>query len=126
MSNLLKMRRTAPRALLRLSNLFGGQRRGRGCAAVGEHCKNMVRRLESTMSDDAARQRIQTLADESGRSLAYLSGVIGRNASYLQQYLKRGSPRVLPEMDRRLLAAYFDVDETELGAPERYRVSAAA
>lgn len=77
------------------------------------------------MSDDPARIRIQTLADESGRSLAYLSGVIGRNASYLQQYLKRGSPRVLPEMDRRLLAAYFDVDETEIGAPERYRVSAA-
>lgn len=77
------------------------------------------------MSDDSARIRIQTLADESGRSLAYLSGVIGRNASYLQQYLKRGSPRVLPEEDRRLLAAYFEVDETEIDAPERYRVSAA-
>ena len=78
------------------------------------------------MSDDPARQRIQTLADESGRSLAYLSGVIGRNAAYLQQYLRRGTPRVLPEMDRRLLAAYFDVDETELGAPDRYRARAAA
>lgn len=78
------------------------------------------------MSDDPARQRIQTLADESGRSLAYLSGVIGRNAAYLQQYLRQGTPSVLPEMDRRLLAAYFDVDETELGAPDRYRARVAA
>lgn len=78
------------------------------------------------MSDDPARQRIQALADESGRSLAYLSGVIGRNAVYLQQYLRQGTPRVLPEMERRLLAAYFDVDKTELSAPDRYRAQAAA
>jgi hypothetical protein len=71
------------------------------------------------MPDDPARLRIQMLADESGRSLAYLSGLIGRNSAYLHQYLHRGTPNVLPALDCRLLTAYFDVDAVDLGAPDR-------
>lgn len=51
-----------------------------------------------------------------GESLAALSRLINRNAAYLQQFVMRGSPRVLAEADRRVLAAYLDVDETLLGA----------
>lgn len=71
------------------------------------------------MPDDPARQRMQTLAAESGRSLAYLSGLIGRNAAYLHQYLHRGTPNVLPALKCRLVAAYFDLDPVDLGAADR-------
>lgn len=54
---------------------------------------------------------------EQGASFAELSRVIGRNAAYLQQYVKRGSPRALAEQDRARLAAYFGVDEARLGGP---------
>ncbi len=43
--------------------------------------------------------------------------MLGRNAAYLQQYVRRGSPRVLSERDRRLLSDYLGVSETALGAP---------
>ena len=74
---------------------------------------------ESVRSDQAAsaRARLVELAGTSRTSLAALSGMIGRNPSYLQQYVKKGSPRRLEEKDRRTLAEFFDVAETELGAP---------
>jgi phage repressor protein C with HTH and peptisase S24 domain len=43
--------------------------------------------------------------------------LIGRNAAYVQQYVKRGTPRRLGEQDRRILARYFDVPEELLGGP---------
>ena len=63
------------------------------------------------------RTALTTLADEAGDSLAALSRLLRRNPAYLQQYVKRGSPRILPEAERRLLADYFGVDESVLGAP---------
>ena len=65
-----------------------------------------------------ARETLNALAQERGVSLAGLSRMIGRNASYLQQYITKGSPRKLEEEDRRKLAQFFEVPETELGAPE--------
>ncbi len=50
-----------------------------------------------------------------GASHAALSRMLRRNAAYLQQYLRRGTPRDLAERDRALLAAYFRVDASELG-----------
>ncbi len=64
------------------------------------------------------RSRLLQLADERGVSLAGLSALIERNSSYLQQYVRKGSPRKLEENDRRKLAAFFGVAESELGAPE--------
>lgn len=52
-----------------------------------------------------------------GLSLATLSGAIRRNPAYLQQYVARGSPRLLAEGDRRILAAMLDVSEVALGGP---------
>lgn len=58
---------------------------------------------------------LATLAQGGGHSLAALSRLIGRNAAYLQQFVTRGSPRVLAEADRRLLAAYLGIAESTLG-----------
>ena len=48
---------------------------------------------------------------------AELERLIGRNAAYVQQYIKRGIPKRLAEADRRLLARYFEVPEERLGGP---------
>lgn len=64
------------------------------------------------------RERLAELAREKGSSLAALSRMVGRNASYLQQYITKGSPRKLEEEDRRRLAQFFGVSEAELGASE--------
>lgn len=65
------------------------------------------------------RATLAALASERGHSLAGLSAMIGRNQAYLGQYLRRGSPRLLPERERRLLADHFGVAETLLGAEPR-------
>lgn len=64
------------------------------------------------------RQRLTELAATRHTSLAALSRMIGRNSSYLQQFVTKGSPRKLEEEDRRKLADFFAVSEAELGAPE--------
>jgi len=64
------------------------------------------------------RERLADLVRERGSSLAALSRMIDRNGSYLHQYLTKGSPRRLPEDDRRKLAQFFGVAEAELGGPE--------
>ncbi len=64
------------------------------------------------------RARLLDLATERGASLSGLSELIGRNSTYLQQFIRKGSPRKLEETDRRTLARFFGVDESELGAPE--------
>lgn len=64
------------------------------------------------------RRRLLDLAESQNVSLAQLSAMIGRNASYLQQFVRKGSPRKLEETDRRRLAGFFGVDESQLGAPE--------
>ena len=64
------------------------------------------------------RERLLELAQAKGTSLAALSSMIGRNPSYLQQFIRKGSPRKLEEQDRRTLARFFGVNEAELGGPE--------
>lgn len=65
-----------------------------------------------------AREKLAELVQERGSSLAALSRMIGRNGTYLQQYISKGSPRKLEEDDRRKLARFFGVSEQELGAAE--------
>lgn len=71
----------------------------------------------TNMSKDDPRARLEALAGDRGDSLASLSAMLGRNAAYLQQWLRRGTPRDLAERDRRLLADYFGVAEAALGGP---------
>ncbi|MBO6525829.1 LexA family transcriptional regulator [Erythrobacter sp.] len=68
------------------------------------------------------RARLVELAEAGRTSLASLSTMLGRNPSYLQQFVRKGSPRKLEEADRRRLAEFFGVSEVELGAdPEHLR-----
>src|SRR3954453_18966895 len=69
------------------------------------------------MTNDISRKALQRLIDQKGEDYAGLSRLLGRNAAYVQQYMKRGTPRRLAEDDRRLLARYFGVDERGLGGP---------
>ena len=68
------------------------------------------------MSDDA-RATLERLCNERGESLAGLSRLLGRNDAYIQQYLRKGTPRRLPERDRRTLARYFVIPDSMLGGP---------
>lgn len=67
--------------------------------------------------DADGRKALARLIEERGEDYASLSRLLGRNPAYVQQFIKRGSPRRLAEDDRRLLARYFAVDEALLGGP---------
>jgi phage repressor protein C with HTH and peptisase S24 domain len=66
------------------------------------------------MSSDP-RHVLERLCVERGENFASLSRLIGRNDAYIQQYLRKGTPRQLPERERRTLAKYFQVPESMLG-----------
>ena len=67
---------------------------------------------------ETPRAALQRLIDERREDYAALSRLLGRNEAYIQQYIKRGSPKHLREEDRRLLASYFGVKESLLGGPQ--------
>jgi phage repressor protein C with HTH and peptisase S24 domain len=70
------------------------------------------------MAEPDPRARLLELATARGVSLAALSALISRNSTYLQQFVRKGSPRKLEETDRRTLARFFDVAESQLGGLE--------
>ena len=61
------------------------------------------------------RQLLEQLCSQRGESLASLSRMIGRNDAYIQQFLRKGTPRHLNERERRALARYFQIPEAMLG-----------
>ncbi len=65
------------------------------------------------------REFLDRLIRERGKSYGEISKLLGRNAAYIQQFVKRGTPRRLDERDRGILARYFGVDEAQLGGPLR-------
>lgn len=71
------------------------------------------------MDEAGARAALERLIEEQGADYAGLSRLIGRNAAYIQQYIKRGTPRRLAEADRQALARFFGVAEDVLGGPTR-------
>src|ERR1700744_2457444 len=70
------------------------------------------------MVEGDPRAVLERLIRERGEDCASLSRLIGRNPAYVQQFIRRGSPRRLSESDRERLARYFRVPETWLGAGE--------
>jgi hypothetical protein len=66
---------------------------------------------------DTPQQALAQAARTRGVALSALSRMLGRNQAYLGQFVNRGSPRVLPERERRLLADFLAIDEAALGAP---------
>ena len=67
------------------------------------------------MADVDQRAALERLIQERGEDYSALSRLIGRNAAYIQQFIKRGVPRKLDEKDRETLARYFGVSEKVLG-----------
>ena len=67
------------------------------------------------MADDDPRATLDRLIADNGDDYAGLSKLLGRNAAYIQQFIKRGSPKRLPELERGILARYFGVNEQLLG-----------
>lgn len=75
------------------------------------------------MASGDTREVLRHLIEERGEDYSSLSRLIGRNAAYVQQYIKRGTPRRLAEEDRRTLARYFGVPESLLGGSDERSVS---
>lgn len=68
------------------------------------------------MLNEEPRAALGRLIAENGDDYAGLSKLLSRNAAYVQQFIKRGTPKRLPEAERGILARYFGVDETLFGA----------
>lgn len=64
-----------------------------------------------------ARSVLERLCSERGEDFASLSRLVGRNPAYIQQFIRRGTPRRLGEAERRTLARYFAIPESQLGGP---------
>src|SRR5437762_4502036 len=69
------------------------------------------------------RHVLERLCEERGEDFAGLSRMLGRNAAYIQQFVRRGVPRRLREEERRKLARYFSISEAMLGGPAEETVS---
>ena len=70
------------------------------------------------MVNSDPRAELERLVQAHGDDFASLSRLVGRNPAYIQQYIKRGSPKHLPERERNILARYYGVAPQLLGAPE--------
>lgn len=67
---------------------------------------------------DAVRRKLDELIQSrDGCNYSNISRLLGRNVSYIQQFIRKGSPRDLDEGDRLILSRFFGVDETVLGGP---------
>lgn len=69
------------------------------------------------MAEIDQRAVLERLIRDRRDDYANLSRLLGRNPAYVQQFVKRGVPRMLTETDRRRLSAYFGVPDTDLGGP---------
>ena len=69
---------------------------------------------DSLMPDDP-RKVLELLCAERGEDFAGLSRLLGKNPAYIQQFIRRGTPRRLREDERRTLARYFSIPESLLG-----------
>ena len=70
------------------------------------------------VSNEAARANLRAAADRRRVALTALSRMIGERDTFLQGFVARGSPKVLPHHGRRLLATFLRLGEHELGASD--------
>ena len=59
---------------------------------------------------DDVRKTLDRLIRENGDDYSGLSKMLGRNAAYIQQFIKRGTPRKLDPEDRLRLASFYGID----------------
>src|SRR5262252_7679491 len=74
--------------------------------------KNRKNPIDSTM--DTIRKLIREKAAERELSLSWLSRRMGRNHGYLYDFLEKGTPQKLPEVERRKLAQHLGISEDYL------------
>ncbi len=74
--------------------------------------------MSQKMVNSDSRAELDRLIQLHGDDYVTLSRLIGRNPAYIQQFIKRGSPKRLPERERSILARYYGVDPRTLGAPD--------
>ena len=70
------------------------------------------------MEHDPVRETLRHLLRQSGIAMREASLAMGRNASYLQQFLQRGSPATLRRRDREVLAGLLGCTPADLWPAE--------
>ena len=68
---------------------------------------------KSIVDNDDVREKIKKIIKKKNYNLRDLSRNIKKNDAYLQQYLYRGTPKVLPEEYRYMLAKILEVNVSE-------------
>ncbi len=71
------------------------------------------------MERDPIREKILRLIWQRGMNMREVAVAIGRNPSYMHQFLKRGMPKVLSYQDAEKLSALLGCDAEELHHAER-------
>ena len=71
------------------------------------------------MTESNIRSLLEGRAEAKGTTLAALSKAAGKNHAYLQQFVKRGTPRSLPEDVREIIAPLLDLTADELRSKTR-------
>lgn len=74
--------------------------------------------LNDSLPSSDPREVLKRLCQERGEDFASLSRLIDRNPAYIQQFIRRGTPRRLPEVERRTLARHFGIPERLLGGDQ--------
>lgn len=64
---------------------------------------------------DLVRSTLDDLIKARGENYSSVSRLLGRNAAYIQQFIQRGTPRVLDSADIATLARHFEVPPSKLG-----------
>ena len=72
---------------------------------------------------DPVRKRLLRLLTAKGSNLRTASIAMGRNDAYLQQFIYRGTPKVLAEDDREILAEHLGCRPELLKHGRSYRIS---
>ena len=86
--------------------------------ALKDQIKKMINSEEinnqTKIDNNDVREKIKKLIKKKNYNLRDLSRNIKKNDAYLQQYLYRGTPKILPEEYRLLLAEILEVNANEL------------
>ncbi len=70
------------------------------------------------MTETEARAALDAELRTRGQSFAAISRLLGRNPTYIQQYVRRGVPRTLERDDLRAIARHLGIPATRLGESE--------
>ena len=69
---------------------------------------------ENDKALDPVRRRVLQLLAANGSNLRTASLAMGRNAAYLHQFIRRGTPKALAEDDREVLAEHLGCNFQQL------------